>query len=1250
MKSFSPFRRSLFGLLLILVGSLGAMSASWASISASGSATVSRVSSGNSTLFTVAVTPGSGTSGITVTADLSAFGGSSTSQLYDDGTHGDVTAGDNTFSVTVTVPANQAGGPVSFPVSVSDAQGDTATTSVAITVLGNFTIFHTNDFHARITPHEWIVPAHGTQPLVFQEVGGAAYQAAELLSLTTANPNSLVLDGGDISEGNPIGDFSGTDGTPNNAGVVGAYQLISKKLKTLPRGRGIDAWVVGNHDVRYAAYINNLANQTDFPVISINVCKHGTTTPYFQPYVTVTVNGTKVGIIGYTTESSTVGPDLANTIDVVKCDWSSTNSAYIHLANTVNTLRNTLGCDVVILLTHDGHSDLCTQSSSKTNGPVLADTTAAKIPEIAITGHWHTYCESVWQPSILNYKTIFTESSSFSHYVGELNVTGNGSYISSAQHVLTNSTITPDPDLATYVQNEINTYNSIKPLGYTNDQILGYTASDLVLDKIYKWWSADEYPWDGNNSAGNYICDGEKWAAAKQFGQCDLAIEVGGGVRADIPAGPLTFTNIYEMFPWSDDQLWEIQMSGQEIWNFIQSNSCDAGISSAWHITANNGVITAITYNGNPISLTQEYNVAINSYIFQNNTFVDQSPQTSTYLCRQALMDYAGQFPQSSPYQAGGDRYTLNTGFSGGYTAVVTMMNDSDSSTAFDDGFIRLMGTTSETLGRLGSYQVPTSLVNPDGSVNRANPLAEIEWYRSYLGFKKGVLHNGDIVQIYGKGGFYNGDPEFVDSEGIQSNGVEFNVIGHDATLSQPEYYSSINQFFNTTYLNHYVKFYAKKTGASTVADSAGTSLAVQDVTAFSSYALPGNVGDLLQLTGVATSETSGNSLRFRCDSAIEASSVGITGFPPSSQVTAIPSGNQGSPIQLTATASGAPVSSVNTVSLTPIADAEVASGHATTNYGSSTNIYIQSAASGYGNERGWLKFDLSSLPSNANITGARLIMYNWKAAGAALPTSAYGGSSDSWTETGLTWNNQPSFGAATSTVTLNSSSYDLNYTWDVTSFAQSKFAGYSPTASSKPISILVKAVTEGSTDATSPSYGFDSKEYGGSTIPVLQVDMPSTATSPSIAQVQYYYRYSSDSSSYGAWTLYQASTTGPNYAVTFNYPSGQGYYEFYSVATDSNGVVEPNPALYDTATTYNVSSNPNSGNATDTPTLPQWGLIALSALLFGFAAKQLRTRLHLFLLVMIAVIGLLFLVSSHVKASTGNPAKQNTADLLVHL
>src|SRR5205814_2053092 len=56
-----------------------------------GSASPNPIQAGNTTLLTVNVTPGANptSSGITVTGNLSAIGGSSTQQFYDDGTHGD---------------------------------------------------------------------------------------------------------------------------------------------------------------------------------------------------------------------------------------------------------------------------------------------------------------------------------------------------------------------------------------------------------------------------------------------------------------------------------------------------------------------------------------------------------------------------------------------------------------------------------------------------------------------------------------------------------------------------------------------------------------------------------------------------------------------------------------------------------------------------------------------------------------------------------------------------------------------------------------------------------------------------------------------------------------------------------------------------------------------------------------------------------------------------------------------------------
>ena len=563
-----------------------------------------------------------------MTGDLSAIGGSS-QQAFAPG-------GNNIFTYTATLPANQAFGSAALTFSVLDAQGRTASASLTLGVAGNLTIFHTNDTHARLTPHLWVIPNHTPDPShQFESVGGVAYLGAKMFSLVAGEPDALVLDGGDISEGNPVGDWNGPGnptGSYGNGTSVAFYQLYDTKLRAVPGrgGRGLDAMVVGNHDIRDISYLNNLKNQTAFPVISINICNKGTHTAYFQPYVVLNVNGHKIGVVGYTTETSD-SPEAAvnNLIDVVKCDWKSTDATKIHFADVVNDLRNNQGCDLVILLTHDGHSDLCTPDTSGST-PILVDNSVAKVPEIAITGHWHTWAQTVWQPAILNYKTIFTESDCFTHYIGELRVTPTGKYISNANYVLRNADITPDPDIATLIQTRKDQFNATNP-PYTTDQIIGYTADDLLLDNKMKWWSSDEYPWSGNNTAGNWICDGLQWKATALFGQCDLCIESGGGVRSDIPAGPVTYTQIYETYPWADDIIYRVNMTGQEIWNYIQQHGCDVGLSHGWAVTAYDGNPTAITYNGQPVNLTGTYKVAITNYMYMHDSvpFTDPNPQVS---------------------------------------------------------------------------------------------------------------------------------------------------------------------------------------------------------------------------------------------------------------------------------------------------------------------------------------------------------------------------------------------------------------------------------------------------------------------------------------------------------------------------------------------------------------------------------------------------------------------------------------------
>src|SRR6185295_11616375 len=104
-----------------------------------GAANPSSAAATQSTLLTVTVTPGTNppSTAHTVTANLSAIGGSSSQQFFDDGTHGDVTAGDRVFSFNATVALGINGGIKSLPFTINETSpfSRTGTGSISLGVL-----------------------------------------------------------------------------------------------------------------------------------------------------------------------------------------------------------------------------------------------------------------------------------------------------------------------------------------------------------------------------------------------------------------------------------------------------------------------------------------------------------------------------------------------------------------------------------------------------------------------------------------------------------------------------------------------------------------------------------------------------------------------------------------------------------------------------------------------------------------------------------------------------------------------------------------------------------------------------------------------------------------------------------------------------------------------------------------------------------------------------------------------------------
>jgi hypothetical protein len=94
------------------------------------------------------------------------------------------------------------------------------------------------------------------------------------------------------------------------------------------------------------------------------------------------------------------------------------------------------------------------------------------------------------------------------------------------------------------------------------------------------------------------------------------------------------------------------------------------------------------------------------------------------------------------------------------------------------------------------------------------------------------------------------------------------------------------------------------------------------------------------------------------------------------------------------------------------IADAYVNASSSETNYGSGASLCVSANSE---QDFTYVKFDLTSIPSGANVVGATLLLYLSSTGGSiyAIPADTIGAyycSDNSWTELGITWNNKPSF------------------------------------------------------------------------------------------------------------------------------------------------------------------------------------------------------------------------------------------------
>jgi len=227
------------------------------------------------------------------------------------------------------------------------------------------TILHTNDTHSQIDP----LPANDKQ---YPDKGGVARRATLVKRVRKENPNTLLIDAGDVFQGTPYFNF-----------YKGEVEYKSMSLI------GYDVGTLGNHEFDNGVDALAAAMKfADFDFVSSNYDVRGTPLESrVKPCVVRVIGGVRVGLFGLG-----VSPDNLITPDNFK--GVKYNDPVKAAREIVGTLRGRDRCTLVIGMSHLGYFP------DAREGQIGDTQVAAQVDGIDLiaSGHTHTFMKQPLLP------------------------------------------------------------------------------------------------------------------------------------------------------------------------------------------------------------------------------------------------------------------------------------------------------------------------------------------------------------------------------------------------------------------------------------------------------------------------------------------------------------------------------------------------------------------------------------------------------------------------------------------------------------------------------------------------------------------------------------------------------------------------------------------------------------------------------------------------------------------------------------